>query len=56
MAHHAAAAEQHEEAAESYRQAAAHYTYGDYQQGNEYVRLAKVYADRAEEYCRADWR
>jgi hypothetical protein len=51
VGHHVAAAERHDEAAESHRQAAAHYTYGDYQQANEQARLAKGFGERAEEHC-----
>ncbi len=49
--HHVAAAELHEDAAESHRSAAAHYSYGDYQQANEQARLAKDYGLKAVEHC-----
>jgi len=49
--HHVAAAECHEEAALSHRQAAAYYSYGDYQQANEQARLARGCGRQAENYC-----
>jgi len=49
--HHVLAAEHHEDAANLHRKAAAHYTYGDYQQANEHALLAKGYGLQAEEHC-----
>lgn len=49
--HHIAAAERHEEAAEYHRLAAAHYTYGEYQQANEQALLARSAGQKAEEHC-----
>jgi len=51
MDHHVAAAEHHEEAADCHRKAAAHFTYGDYQQAHEHAQLAKSFSQQAEE-CR----